>query len=310
MSHNQSYVDERFQKALASLRYKTTGPWILALPREDLDPSSCSTDTSHVEYKLNAKVDQIAVMHVLAKGRGRVRLGFREHIPVDVGDLVLVNLREAGHWITIGGHTFYLFTSDVAFARMYRTAKPKTAPQQKVGEADEAFKERRLAWMQDWFWNIRDVLNDYVLLGRDPEAERKMQNGPETLLHIPGHLQSDGVRSDNQRDNRFPIVYRRVLGAGPGRWLTRESDLGMVEREETKYEGEIGGMMAMCKTVQAASFIFQGAPFQVCHASSAFVIEARGESVSVHQNVPQPIPWVDPDDTPEDEDPEAQRAEA
>lgn len=313
MSHSQ-YRDEKFEKALAALRYRTAGPWILALPRADLNVASKSPDvsTAHVEYKINAKENQVATMHVLAKGPGRVRLGYREHIPAEVGDLVLVNLREAGHWISLDAGTCYLFTGDVPFARIYRTDKSPTPPTRDVIvegdttwiEADEALKARREAWNDAWAWNIGDVLSDYVLLGRDPEAEREMRNGPATLLHIPGNAQTDGTRSDNGRDSRFPIVYRRVLGVGPGKWMTRETDLGVVDREECKSEAQPGDMMAMCKTVQAASFTFQGAPFEVIHAASVLVVQEKGfPSVEVHDSVPQALKWDELNEVEEDPDP-------
>jgi hypothetical protein len=307
----QQYRDERFERALAGLRQQTrlkraAGPWVLALPRGDLDPSSRTIATGHVEYKINAKENQVAVMHVLSVGPGRVRLGYREHIPVQPGDLCLVNLREAGHWMSLGMsygvETCYLFTGDVPFARMYRTSKPADAP--------PAGTQERADWNEQWFWNIRDVLSDYVILGRDPENEKFMRNGPGTLLHVPGTAQTDGTRSDNSRDSRFPIVYRRVLGVGPGKWLTRESDLGVVEREETKSEARPGDMMAMCKTVQAAAFTFQGAPLEVIHAASVLIAETHFEPgsavglpshVEVHESVPQPLTWDEPSDDAEDD---------
>jgi hypothetical protein len=305
------YTDETFEKVQAKLRHRTTGPWILALPRPDLDPTSKdpSVSTDHVKYEINAKVDQVAVMHVLAKGPGRVRLGFREHIPVEVGDVVLVNLREAGHWLSLEGETLYTFTGDVPFARMYPTGKPRTPPLQADYLAPEDFKAAREAWADAWAWNIQDVLSDYVLLGRDPEAERQMRLGPTTLLHIPGNAMTDGTRSDNARDNRFPIVYRRILGVGPGKWMTRESDLGVVDREEARCEGRPGDMMAMCKTVKAAGFTFQGAPFEVIHAASCMIIDdpqAIAPTV-VHVSCGNEIPFALPNDE-EEEIPETVRA--
>lgn len=316
----QQYRDERFNAALSMLRYRTPGPWILALPRPDIDPSSKVRLNfgSEAKYEINAKNNVVAMMHVLAKGTGRVRLGYREHIPVEVGDLVLVNLREAGHWITLGGETYYLFTGDVPFAKVYRTDKPAEAPQQFVGESDESYKATRDAWHEAWFWNIRDVLSDYILLGQDDAAALRMMQGPETLIHRTAQALGDGVRSDNQRDNRFPIVYRRVLGVGPGKWLTRESDLGLVEREETKSEAKPGHMLAMCRTVAAASFRFQGAPLEVIHAASVLVIETSETTlglvdghpatvpveVEVQEGANVPIGWIDPNDTEAEEDPD------
>lgn len=320
----QQYRDERFEKILAGLRTeiklrRAAGPWVLALPREDLDMSSKSIATGHVKYEINAKNNQIAVMHVLTTGPGRVRLGYREHIPAQPGDLCLVNLREAGHWISLGFawgvETLYLFTGDVPFAKVYRTSKPQEAPAQGTPE--------REIWNDAWFWNIGEMLSDYVLLGRDPEAERFMRMGPATRLHLTGASQTDGVRSDNSRDNRFPIVYRRVLGVGPGKWLTRESDLGVVDREETKSEAQPGDMMAMCKSVQAASFTFQGCPLEVIHAASVLVWDTSPEpvpcpwdpsmvmsgadgtqpTIEVHESVPKPLTWDEPGDDPE-EDPD------
>jgi hypothetical protein len=311
------YIDERFRKALDGLRQdrrfkRAAGPWIMALPRGDLDPSSKTMETSHVDYKINAKVNQVAVMHVLSVGPGRVRMGWREHIPVVPGDLCLVNLREAGHWMSLGMsygvETVYLFTGDVPFATMYRTDKPAEAPQHGTPE--------REAWNDALFWNIQDVLSDYVILGRDPEEERKMRNGPKTRLHLTDQSQTDGVRSDSARDDRFPIVYRRVLGVGPGRWMTRENDLGMVEREETKSEANPGDMMALCKTVQAAGFTFQGMPLEVIHAASTLIFEgadptplidgpgSSGERLEVHESVAKPLTWDEPsEDTEEDPEP-------
>lgn len=321
MSHPQ-FRDEKFREALEALPYAAKGPWVLALPRADIDPVSKLTLDfgSEAAYTINAKVNVVAMMHVLSHGPGRVRLGWREHIPVDVGDLVLVNLREAGHWITLHGRTYYLFTGDVPFARVFRTSKSADPPLLMPGEPDAEYAKRRMAWNDEWFWNIQDVLSDYVLLGRDPQAEREMMNGPDTLIHLTKQSGSDGHRSDNARDNRFPIVYRRVMGVGPGKWLTRESDLGIVEREETKSEARPGHMMAMCKTVAAAAFHFQGCPLEAIHAASVLVgessqahytyrsdgsMKAEVLEVDIHESVPQPLTWVDPDDTAVDEDPDA-----
>jgi hypothetical protein len=287
------YRDEKFEKQLAlyQAKHRPQGPWVVAIPRPELDPSS------RVQYDMGAaityelgKVDQVAVMHVIGVAKGRVRLGYREQIPVAVGDLVLVNLREAGHWVYIGGVLTYWFTADVAMMRMYRTDKPLEPPRD---------KEARLVWNAALFWNVKDVLNDYVLLGRDPKAERYMRNGPETLLHIPGNAQTDGTRSDNMRDNRFPIVYRRVLGVGPGRVMRRESDLGIIEREETKSEAQPGDMMCYAKTVRAAAFTFQGMPLEVIHCASTLDIELgnatamaiQAQGCEVHESCATPIPW-------------------
>lgn len=299
------YRDEQFYATLAALKYEASGPWVLAIPRPDLDPSSKTLFSGHVVYDIKKKVDQMATMHVVSVGPGRVRLGYREHIPCKSGDMILVNLREAGHWIVLQGRTYYLFTGDVALCSLYRTTKPTTAPEFGTPE--------RAEWDDAWFWNILHVLNDYVLLGRDPEAEKAMRNGPETRLHIPDQFQTDGTRSDGERDNRFPIVYRRVLGVGPGRWLTRESDLGIVEREETKFEGQPGCMLAMCKTVKAASFTFQGCPLEIMHASSTLVFEREltGPSqvaLELHDSVAKPMTWdAVPEDTEEEEDPDTLR---
>lgn len=293
------FRDELFEKATAAMPYPAAGPWVLAIPRPDLDPTSKTIYGGHVIYDIRKKVDQVAVMHVVSAGPGRVRLGYREHIPCKTGDLVLVNLREAGHWIVLHGVTYYLFTGDVALATIYRTVKPVTAPTFGTPEREE--------WENAWFWNLNHVLNDYVLLGRDPEAEKQMRLGPETRLFLPDQWQTDGTRSDGERDSRFPIVYRRVLGCGPGRWMTRESDLGMVERTETKFEGKPGCMLAMCKTVKAAAFTFQGAPLEVIHASSTLVFERADEVVmELHSSVDKPMTWdAVPEDDEEEEDPDA-----
>jgi hypothetical protein len=327
---DQQYRDERFSRVLNGLSTihrmrRAAGPWVLALPREDLDPTSKTRfdASAHVTYEINKKVDQVACMHVLSVGPGRIRLGYREHIPVKPGDLCLVNLREAGHWISLGFpwgvETLYLFTGDVPFARIYRTSKPLEAPRQDDLETDEGYKARRVAWSDQLFWNIRDVLGDYVLLGRDPNSEKEMRHGEGTKLVVPGTALTDGSASDNQRNNRFPIVYRRVLGVGPGRMMTRESDLGIVEREETKSEAQPGDMMAMCKTVAAAAFMFQGMPLEAIHAASVLVYDgppssdwrgvAPSTSVEVHESVPQPIPWDEPSDE-DDQQVLAEEAEA
>lgn len=309
------YIDDKWKAAKATFdeapRLGTQGPWVVALPRPDLDPSSRARIdmTDMVKYPINAKVDVVAVLHVIAKGRGRVRLGYREVIPVEVGDLVLVNLREAGHWVNLRGTEFYTFTGDVAIARIYRTTKPVTPPLD---------PEARAIWHDELYWNLKDVLNDYVLCGRDPKAEHAMMRGPERLIVPPASSMTDGVRSDDMRDNRFPMLYRRVFGAGPGRTMRRESDLGVVEREETVSEAQPGDMICFTKSVAAASFTFQGMPLQALHCASELIIEHSSETrertgaerTIVHETVPQPIPWVDPNDTPEDVDPEEAAGQA
>lgn len=290
------YRDETFNKALAAYaaRHRPGGPWVCAIPRSDIDPSSRARFdfASMATYKLGTKEDIVALMHVIGVGKGRVRLGYREVIPVAVGDLVFVNLREAGHWQEIEGVTTYWFTAEVAMARIYRTAKPITPPPP---------GPERDAWHDELFWNLRDVLNDYVVMGREPEAERLMRNGPDSLIHLTDRAFTDGLQSDDARDNRFPIVYRRVLGAGPGRVMRRESDLGVIDREETIPECVPGDMVTYSKSVRAAAFVFQGMPLEVMHCASTLDIESHGKPrLLVHESVPQPIPW----DLPNDEDEE------
>lgn len=309
------YRDEKFTDALErySRKHRPGAQWIVAIPRGDLDPSSRVRwgMGDMVDYRLSAKADQVAVMHVIGVGRGRVRLGYREQIPVDVGDLVLINMREAGHWQVIEGILTYWFTGEIAMVRMYRTDKPEAFPPclfgaegLAVAETVDAYKARRAAWEDQLFWNIKDVLNDYVVLGRDPNAERYMMRGPETLLHLSEYTQTDGTRSDDSRDNRFPIVYRRVLGAGPGRVFRRESDLGLIEREETKPEVQPGDMLTYPKTIRAATFLFQGMPLEVIHCpttmdimhGSATALATGAQKTGVHEQVPTPIQWDEPND--------------
>lgn len=298
------YRDKTFNDALErySRRHRPGAQWVVAIPRADLDPSSRVRwgMGNMVDYRLSAKADQVAVMHVIGVGRGRVRLGYREQIPVDVGDLVLINMREAGHWQVIEGILTYWFTGEIAMVRMYRTDKPETFPAfDELPLKQEAYKQARAAWEDTLFWNIKDVLNDYVVLGRDPNAERYMMRGPETLLQLSDYTQTDGTRSDDSRDNRFPIVYRRVLGAGPGRTFRRESDLGLIEREETKPEVQPGNMLTYPRSIKAASFMFQGMALEIIHCpttmdimhGSATALATGAEKTGVHEQVPTPIPW-------------------
>lgn len=307
------FRDDKFYEALAlySAKHKPGAQWVVSIPRPDLDPSSRIRFDfgAHVTYALDAKVDQVSVQHVIGVGRGRVRLGYREIMPVNVGDLVLVNLREAGHWQYIEGMLTYWWTGDVAMARMYRTTKTITPPATDLMEECDA-RRVRAEWEDELFWNIAEPLNDYVLLGRDPEAERYMFRGPETMIVAPGSTMTDGHRSDSARDNRFPIVYRRVLGAGPGRAFRRESDLGLVEREETIPEVRPGDMLTYSKTLKAATFTFQGMPLEIIHCASTMNIELceasrraiNAECCGVHDSVPQPIPWDVPQEADPDED--------
>lgn len=298
------YRDEKFEQALEAYRGGGHSPgaqWVVAIPRSDLDPSSRVRwgMGDMVDYRLSAKADQVAVMHVIGVGKGRVRLGYREQIPVSVGDLVLINMREAGHWQVIEGVLTYWFTGEIAMLRMYRTDKPIEAPVPFTGESDESYKATRDAWQDAVFWNIKDVLNDYVVLGRDPKAERRMMRGPDSLIHMTDATMGDGTKSDDARDNRFPIVYRRVLGAGPGRTFRRESDLGLVEREETKPEAQPGDMLTYPRTIKAATFTFQGMPLEVIHCATtmdvqhcnATALAIGSERTVVHPEVPTPIPW-------------------
>lgn len=279
------FKDEAFHAAheLYSRRHRPGGQWVCAIPRPELDPSSrvrydMAAGTS---YDIKAKTDQVAVMHVIGVGQGRVRLGFRESVPVQVGDLVLINLREAGHWMYIEGLLTYWFTADVAMLRMYRTTKPLTAPPP---------GPEREAWHDALFWNIKDVLNDYVVLGRDPGAETRYRSGEETLIELPGTALADGTRSDDSRDSRFPIVYRRVLGAGPGRAWRREVD-GLPDYVHSAPEVQPGDMMTSTTAVRAATFTFQGMPLQVIHGASTLDIMGAQCSNYVDESVPQAVPW-------------------
>jgi hypothetical protein len=300
------YIDERFTASLAT--YSANGhrpgdPWVVAIPRPDLDPASrVRYDMSvHTEYDIKAKTDKVAVLQVLAAGRGRVRLGWREQVPVTTGDLVLVNLREAGHWIYIRGMLCYYFTAEVAMARMYRTTKPRVVDL--AGATDAELRAAREVWEDQLFWNIKDILNDYMLLGRDPKAETEYRNGPETRIELTQSALGDGMPSDNSRDNRFPIVYRRVLGVGPGRGFRREDDLGFPEYVHSRSEAVPGDMLAYCRTVRAAEMTFQGSPIEFIHASSLLDLSAsRGRRVEMHQSCASAVPWDVPSEVDSDED--------
>jgi hypothetical protein len=292
------FIDEKFQRAheaYTKAGHRPGAPWVLALPRPELDPSSrvhFSVGTQS-DYEIGTKTDRVAMMHVIAAGRGRVRLGFREQVPVQSGDMVLVNLREAGHWASIAGLTLYGFTSDVAMARVYRTVKTLTPP---------AAIEDRAAWHDDLYWNIRDVLNDFVVLGRDPNAERLYRLGDTPRrIELTDASYADGTRSDDTRSktghltNRFPMVYRRVLGAGPGRCYRKEDELGFPDYVVNRSEAEPGDMLAYCKTVRAAEFMFQGMPLEIIRSASIFDYqEGRQPRLNVQESCGSPIPYDEP----------------
>lgn len=298
------FLDEKFLDARE--RYTKAGhrpgaPWVLALPRPELDPSSrvhFSLGT-HADYEIGSKVDRVAMMHVVATGTGRVRLGFREQVPVQSGDMVLVNLREAGHWASIEGMTLYGFTHDVAMARVYRTTKTLTAPED---------QDERAAWRDEVYWNLRDVLNDFVVLGRDPNAERLYRVGDgEKRILLTDESYADGTRSDDTRGrtgrlaNRFPIVYRRVLGAGPGRIYRKECELGFPDYVVNRSEAEPGDMMAFCKTVKAAEFMFQGMPLEITRAASIFDFQrGRDPRIEIHESCGNEIPFDKPSEIERD----------
>lgn len=301
------YIDEKFHKAYDAYHGNGHRPgpqWVVAIPRPDCDPSSRVHYRmgDMADYNINAKTAQVAMLHVLAAGKGRVRLGYREQVQVAPGDLVAVNLREAGHWIYVEGILCYFFTAEVAMFRMYRTEKPELLEGHHGHESIEAYAVRRSAWQDQLFWNIRDVLNDYVLLGRDPQAEREYRNGVGTRIHIPGTSQTDGTRSDNARDNRFPVVYRRVLGVGPGRGYRREDDLGFPEYVHSRSEASPGDMLVYSRNVRAAEMQFQGSPFEIIHAASAIDWHTPRGHIEVHESCATPIPWDVPNEADGDED--------
>lgn len=290
------FVDQRYLEALDAYRsggHRACGPNIIALARPELDPSSrvhYSLGTG-ANYELKAKTDKVALMHVISVGPGRVRLGFREQMPVVAGDMVLVNLREAGHWVFIEGALFYTFTGDVAMAKIYRTDKPEAAPEFAENEHIESYRDRRKFWQDELFWNLHEVLNDYVVLGRDPNAEQAYRRGPNKLIEMTQTSLADGTRSDDERDSRFNVVYRRVLGAGPGRVWRREVD-GLPDYEHSAPEVSPGDMMMYTKAVRAAELTFQGMPLEIIHAASALDRKAAdGSKLSMHESVAQPIPW-------------------
>jgi hypothetical protein len=317
------FKDEAFHAAHALYHgngYRPGAPWVVALPRPELDPTSrtafhaAGSTGIHgggaVSYELGTKVDKVAMMHVIAAGAGRVRLGFREAMPVAPGDMVIVNLREAGHWVYYEGQLFYQFTGDVAMARVYRTTKTLTPPEHHENEHIESYRDRRKTWEDELYWNISDVLNDYVVLGNDPNAATEMRNGKGSGIILPDQVLVDGTRSDNARDNRFPIVYRRVLGVGPGRCYRKESDLGFPDYVVNRSELEPGDMMAYCKTVRAAAFRFQSMPLEIMHASSMLSSKTSpnvervtgAKHVEIHESCGKEIPWDVPSEIDPDED--------
>lgn len=299
------FRDEKFEAALKTYRdagHRAAGPNIIAIPRPDLDPSSRQHYElgAGIEYVIDAKTDQVAMMHVLSAGPGRVRTGFREHVPVSTGDMVLLNLREAGHWVYIEGILCYTFTSDVCMARVYRTDKPLEPPAYIVTE-DGAHLRARREWQDALFWNIRDVLNDYVVLGQDPNAEREYRSGAGTRVLLPETAHADGTTSDHGRRKHFPLVYRRVLGAGPGRTYVREVE-GLPDYVHSIPECEPGDMLVYSKAVRAASFTFQSMPLEIIHAASVLDIKSPPGKLVMHESVPQEIPFDAPSEVDRDED--------
>lgn len=269
---------EEFRKVIAP--YRAVGSLIICRPRPDLDPSSRTIPTSNVKYTVGEKEKKLGIMEVMKVGPGRVRLGYREPVDVQEGDLVMISLMTAAHWLVFGGLTYYCFTNEAACAKMHRTDKSLTPP--------PPGPERDL-WNEQDFWKI-ETLQDFVLLAEDNEAFKQMyfKYGGASKLILDDTSFADGYESDSKGLRKFPIAYRRILQTGPGKYLKAIDygiDLAMMEVQ--KCDAPIGASAVMTTATQVMQFKFQGR--ELSFIRSAQMLCWKDPIESVYQNLPESV---------------------
>lgn len=238
-----------------SLPTRMLGSRILAVSREDLDPSSTgSVLTDFVSYALKGREHRLGVFEVKRVGPGKIVLGLQEQIDVKEGDLVLLNLRDCDNWITFEGKKFAQFEYFNVMATLSETEASKARRANKP-----AFVEKSLEHLYKAQYTIQPLQN-FVLLERDDEAMTKHTLSPvlrQMGTVLDDVVLTDGYISDDEKSNKFPQLYMRVVSKGPGKKNVRfNADLGVPEVYSEDCDVEAGAVVMVGSTHAHCRFRF------------------------------------------------------
>jgi hypothetical protein len=234
------------------------GSLVVARPRPELDPGTVGiTGEAAVTYAIGQRIDRMGVFEVLHAGPGECRLGYRERMAVGRGDVVMVSMLTASHWVKIDGETLYIFKNEHAALRLHGDTAERVIHHEILGDST----------VRAWSAEPRlEVLQDFVLLGDDPDGMQRLTG--RRWIGLTGRELSDGIRGDESKDNRFPIAYRRVLDAGPGKAMVSAVDaLKLIERTENRFDGPPGCLAAITTTTQVSRFRFCGRDLTLVRAN-------------------------------------------
>lgn len=227
--------------------------------REDLDQSSSGgIITDFVDYKLTGNNNRMGVYKALRVGPGKVVAGYQEKVDVIDGDLLLVNVRDVDNYVLIGGKTYALLE--------YYNVMGKLVPRPKPAFVTDDMPENLKALYRKVQYDIVPLQN-FVLVEQDDDLMQRYVLKRDSTLVLEGVALSDGIRSDNERDNRFPTQYVRVVSAGPGKIIPKiDGTTGITEITVDYPDVEKDQIVSVVTTTAQCRFTFHGKKLGFYHA--------------------------------------------
>lgn len=267
---------------------KVFGGLILGKAHPEFDLSSRSMHTGHVSYSIRGNERKPGIFEVLRRGPGQWQMGYRDPILVNEGDMVMVTLRDTSNWITIDGVDYCLFNWQSCMARL---TPSKTETIQKFDncqmcatlriDTNNAAALCPICMHTDRLinstpaWDI-ETLQNYVLVEHNMREFANWVLPPtlrENKMHLDAIIGTEGLRSDNEKRNRFPVLYSKVLQKGPGKRYPRFHDTlgGAVELVDEQCEADVGSMIGYVSTMAHCEVNYYGKDYRFLHARNAYM---------------------------------------
>lgn len=216
---------------------------IVGVSREKLDPSSTNLHTDFTSYYSmsgHEKAQRLGVFEVVKASAGYLRMGIYEEIPLKPGDLIAVSLDSINHWDLLDGETCAVLNWESVMGILHPTRL--------------LMNSHPLTF---------ECVRDYALLSEDPEAMRRavLRDKGSSGLVLDGVALKDGIKGDTEKQNRFPILYSRLLSKGPGIRYPSVHDEGITfDVVRNTCDADIGSLVTYVSTFAAARFTWFGEP--------------------------------------------------
>lgn len=238
------------------------GSKILCDLREDLDQSSTGgVFTGFVDYKLTGQNNRMGVFQALRVGPGKVVAGFQEKVDVVENDLLLVNVRDVDNYVLIEGKTYALLEYYNVMGKLVARPKPAFIND----DTPEVIRKLHEKVQYDIV-----PLQNFVLVEQDEALMNRYTFGESARalgLVMEGVAVEDGYASDNERSNRFPVQYVRVVSAGPGKVVPKiDGTTGITEVIIDRADVEKGQIVSVVTTTAQCRFTFQTKKLGFYHA--------------------------------------------